>query len=212
MSPTYSLNPKVKSRFKEYEFIKNAGGNVVFFKECPLIELNSTNRIDYSQDYSTKNFEKFLQSENTEHYDSFICNEQTNISALDSELTLTEFANSINAFAVLVNPRKSRLLHSGKCRYWSISHLNTENWSTIEFSIDALRKHLELPVDKMPLFEALCSRINASQPLTNLAYYVQNLPKEITFDVMIKISHFYKIPLRVLTLRIKYFKIPVVRN
>lgn len=211
MNPVKSLNPNFVSKYNENEIVDRIialGGIVVFFEECPLIEYNSTNKLKFNRGYSSKNYKKFLESGNVKKYDSFILNEQQNVSSLECELTLSEFASKVNAFAVLIKPKKL-LLCGEKFRYWSINQFNTETGFTIQYDIEEARLYLGLSLEKMLLFQGISKKVPRYFYLLN---FIKSLPNEITFKVLMRISDYTNTSFESLTLLFKYFKIPLVRT
>lgn len=156
-SPVIVMN----STFNEneiYALIIQSGGIVVFFEKSPSIE-------QFNEGNSTTDYKLFLESKNTKRFDSFLFYVQRNFSR---QLTLSEFAKKVNAFAVLIKPKKDMLQYSGNLRYWFISHFNIENGTTIEFKLE----HPRLSRDKMGNCDAMSLNILGGKPIPLIAVQI----------------------------------------
>lgn len=211
MNPVRSLDHRVVSKYEK--IIIELGGTVIFFKESPLVEYNSTNKLNYYAS-TRRGYKHFVKSRNIQEkvnqYEKIISYEQRNFSGLENDMTLAEFANHVNAFAVLVKGDQMMPL-TDNVRYWKITGSQKNGFAT-EYKIEATREQLELSPEKMLLFQAICSKVPRLYRSTCLVNYIKSLKNVLSFENMKQISDDTNTSFGDLTLLIKYFKVPLVRT
>lgn len=205
------MYPHVVSTYEKQ--IIELGGVVLFFEESPLIEYNMTNKLKYYRSTKRHYFD-FLRTGNIEkklkQYENLIFFEQRHLSGSESEMTISEFANKVNAFVVLA-PQKHQILPLCSFRYWKISRGPEKICFASEYKMEATQLKLELSPEKILLFQAICRKGYKSFNSSSLLNYIESLPNEFTFEVMLQISDYTKISFEDLVLLFKYSKIPLVR-
>ncbi|XP_063700763.1 uncharacterized protein LOC134831055 [Culicoides brevitarsis] len=107
----------------------------------------------------------------------------------ECDLELAAFATKNAAFAVLGDD-SDFLIYAGEWQYWSVKQMDEEKMTTTAYNRAALRAHLALSQEQMPVFGALGgndivqfedikgfhNRIGWRDKFDNIAHYVRPLP------------------------------------